>query len=258
VPESLGTKLRSARESKGLTIEQLSSITKININFLIALENGRWDLLPGRMYLKPFTKACAEALDLDVNELYDVIDGISPEERAKAEAQVVAEPAAPPAKKRFDYKVPIVLVSLLIIILLIAVAVRSRRTDLTGKTRREFVVPARGLHRRAEIKWERPWQRPPLNPLALEEQRLRLEASDDIKACVVADGDTVFQGILRADSGKSFYAGESFVLTISRSDKVTGYLNGLKIAEFGSDRRKLNNFLIQVAGKDSVSSDEAE
>jgi transcriptional regulator with XRE-family HTH domain len=249
-------KLRTAREAKGLSIEQLSSITKINPAFLTALENGRWDLLPGRMYLKPFTKTCAEVLDLDINDLYEQIDGVKPEEKVKVEA--LARPVASPPKSRIDYKLPIVLISVLIVIALIAFAVKTRRIGTTGSARKEFVVPARGYHRRTVVNWQRPWEKPPLNPLNAEAQRLRLEALDDVWACVVSDGDTVFMGDMAAKTGKSFWAGDGFFLSLSRNDRMEAYLNGIKLVAIGNSRRRLDNYPIKAGAGEGTTADEAE
>jgi cytoskeletal protein RodZ len=92
VPESLGAKLRAAREARELTVDQLSALTKINPAFIDALETGRWDLLPGRVYLKPFVKICGEALNLDVSELYGNIDGLTPEDKKKYDVPI-SDPA---------------------------------------------------------------------------------------------------------------------------------------------------------------------
>jgi len=223
---------------------------------LTALENGRWDLLPGRMYLKPFAKTCAEVLDLNINELYEQIDGAKPEEKVKVEA--LARPATPPAKSGIDYKLPIVLISVLVVIVLIAFAVKSRRIGLTGSARKEFVVPARGYHRKIEVKWQRPWEIPPSNPLNAEEQRLRLEALDDVWACVISDGDTMFVGDLAANTGKSFWARDGFFLSLSRNDRIVAYLNGIKIDAIGNSRRRLNNYPIKAGPGEGTPANEAE
>jgi transcriptional regulator with XRE-family HTH domain len=247
VPESLGVKLRVAREAKGLTIDQLSAITKIHAAFITALENGRWDLLPGRVYLKPFTKLCAEALDLDFKDLFDKIDGMSSANKEAVELQ--STPVGEPAKKRVDYKLPIIFFAALAVIAIIVFAVRSRRFSRQDIPQ-ESVVPAHGIPRRVDIKWERPWERPSINPEFDQAERLRLEAAADIWACVLADGDTAFAGTITGGEGKTFGADSTFKVTLSRNDRVTAYLNGLKVEGIGSSPKKLLNFTIGPEKKD--------
>jgi transcriptional regulator with XRE-family HTH domain len=255
VPESLGAKLRLAREAKGLAVEQLSTLTKINPSFIDALESGRWDLLPGRVYLKPFVKLCGEALDLDVNELYNMIDGLTPDDKKKYELPIADPAPLAPGPKRVDYKIPIVAISVLIIILLISLVVKMRQQG-AGGTRGDFVMPARTLFKRGEIKWERPWEQPSVSSQNKASQRLRLETTCDVSACVLAGADTLYKGVILSQTGKTFFADSTFKLFLSRNDCVTAYLNGVKVAGIGGSSKKLNNFLIQK--KDETGPDEAK
>ncbi len=256
MPESLGTKLRVAREAKSLTVEQLSAMTKISPAFISAIESGRWDLLPGRVYLKPFTKLCAEALGLDVNELYEIIDGAMPEDRKKYELPAGDSSATAPSGRRIDYKLPIVAISILIIILLISFAVKTKQFGIGG-AKREPVVSARAFIKRGEVKWERPWERPSSTQFA-GSQRLRLETTCAVSVMVVADQDTIFKEMIPAQSGKTFFAVEEFKVSLSRNDCVTAYLNGLRVPEIGVGSRKLSNFRIAPVKEEEQSPDEAK
>ena len=252
MPESLGAKLRAAREARDLTVDQLSALTKINPAFIDALESGRWDLLPGRVYLKPFVKICGEALDLDIRELYDNIDGLTPEDKKIYDAPLSDPAPLAPAPKRVDYKIPIVAISVLTIILLISFVVKTRQRN--AGNRGDFVLPARTLFKRGEIKWDRPWERPSPYLQNTLSQRLRLETTGEIWALVIADQDTLYKGALLSQSGKTFFADSTFRLSLSRNDCVTAYLNGVKVEGVGTSSKKLNGFVIQK--KDETSPDE--
>jgi transcriptional regulator with XRE-family HTH domain len=254
--ESLGAKLKAAREAKGLTIDQLSAITKISPAFLNAMEDGRWDLLPGRVYLKPFTKLCAEALDLNVKELYEKIDGGLPEDRRKYELPPSDPTPVAPPPKRVDYKLPIVAISVLIVILLISFAVKTRQFGVGG-SQRDVIVPAGAQVKKEEIKWDRPWERPSSVRYS-QNQRLRLETTDEVWVCVVADQDTIFQGIMPPNSGKTFIADSGFRLSLGRNDCVTAYLNGAKVKGVGISPRTLGNFQITPIKEETNSPDEAK
>jgi transcriptional regulator with XRE-family HTH domain len=257
VPESLGAILRTAREAKGLSVEQLAILTKINPAFVEALESGRWDLLPGRVYLKPFTKLYAEALGLNVSELYEKIDSLTPEDKKKYELPVADPAPTATGPKRVDYKIPIVAISVLAILLIISFVVKKRQS-MQGSTRGDFVIPARTLFKRGEIKWERPWERPSSNPQFNQGQRLRLETTKEVWALVIADQDTLYKGALLAESGKTFVADSTFRLSLSRNDCVSAYFNGVKVAGIGTSSKKLGNFLIAPVIKEENSPDEVK
>ncbi|MFB5091280.1 helix-turn-helix domain-containing protein [Bacillus cereus] len=65
----LGQKLKEAREAKGLTIDQLHEITKIQKRHLVAIEEGNYYVLPGAFYARAFIKQYADAVGLNGEEL---------------------------------------------------------------------------------------------------------------------------------------------------------------------------------------------
>jgi len=109
--QNLGEKIRELREKKNLTREQLHSQTKILVKYIKAIEEGRWDLLPGLMYLKPFIKNIADALDVDCKELYVLIEDTSLGEKLENEASQL--------KKKFDYRWVVVVLMVALVALII-------------------------------------------------------------------------------------------------------------------------------------------
>jgi cytoskeletal protein RodZ len=67
--ESLGDKLKSAREAKGYSHEQVGKETNIAYRYLQALESEDFAKFPGEPYLLGFLRSYGEYLGLDVNEL---------------------------------------------------------------------------------------------------------------------------------------------------------------------------------------------
>ncbi|MGH1295320.1 helix-turn-helix domain-containing protein [Bacillus pretiosus] len=65
----LGQKLKEARGTKGLSMDQLHEITKIQKRHLIAIEEGNYDVLPGAFYARAFIKQYADAVGLNGEEL---------------------------------------------------------------------------------------------------------------------------------------------------------------------------------------------
>jgi hypothetical protein len=65
----IGSSLRDARVRKGLDLTELEAETKIRAKYLRALEEERFELLPGDTYVKGFLRIYAERLGLD-GQLY--------------------------------------------------------------------------------------------------------------------------------------------------------------------------------------------
>jgi cytoskeletal protein RodZ len=52
----LGNRLKEARLAKGLSLEDLQSITKIQKRYLIGIEEGNYSSMPGNFYVRAFVK----------------------------------------------------------------------------------------------------------------------------------------------------------------------------------------------------------
>lgn len=63
--QSIGPALRSAREKRGLSLEEVERATKIRIRYLEGLEREEYDLLPARIYARGFLKTYANFLGFD-------------------------------------------------------------------------------------------------------------------------------------------------------------------------------------------------
>jgi cytoskeleton protein RodZ len=66
--ESFGAYLKSLREEKGKSLEEISESTKIAVASLDFLENDRFDLLPPRVFVKGFIRSYVQELGLNAEE----------------------------------------------------------------------------------------------------------------------------------------------------------------------------------------------
>jgi len=65
----LGAILKKAREEKGFSLDHVQEETKIRKRYLEALEQGDYDVLPGKFYIRAFIKSYAEFVGLDADEV---------------------------------------------------------------------------------------------------------------------------------------------------------------------------------------------
>jgi len=66
--DEIGQKLRNARIKKGYTIDDLQQITKIQKRYLIAIEEGQFDHLPGDFYVRAFIKQYSDAVGISSDD----------------------------------------------------------------------------------------------------------------------------------------------------------------------------------------------
>ncbi|EIJ81426.1 transcriptional regulator, XRE family protein [Bacillus methanolicus PB1] len=67
----LGNRLKEAREAKGLSLDQLQDLTKIQKRYLKGIEEGNFSMMPGKFYVRAFIKQYAEAVGIEPEELFE-------------------------------------------------------------------------------------------------------------------------------------------------------------------------------------------
>lgn len=67
----LGSNLKQARETRQLTLHEIEWATKIRAEFLQAMEDERFDLLPSATHARGFLRSYARYLELDADAMVD-------------------------------------------------------------------------------------------------------------------------------------------------------------------------------------------
>ena len=89
VVASFGERLKLEREKRGMTLEEVSGVTKISVRNLRALEQEKFEQMPGGIFNRGFVRAYAKHLGLDEDQVVaDYMD---------AAGESVPEPTAPDA-----------------------------------------------------------------------------------------------------------------------------------------------------------------
>ena len=91
----LGELLRQRREEFGWTLEEVSQRTRIRRNYLQALEEGRYDLLPADVHIRGFLRTYAALLNLPFEEVRALYE----QERGRPTLVSIA-PVSPPFRRR--------------------------------------------------------------------------------------------------------------------------------------------------------------
>ena len=72
-PTAPGERLRAAREAKGMSVDDVSSATRIPKRHLETIEDGDFAELPGRTYAIGFSRSYAKAVDLNEDEIVNEV-----------------------------------------------------------------------------------------------------------------------------------------------------------------------------------------
>ena len=92
---SVGERLRAARESKKLSLEDIADQTRIPLRHLENLEAGDWSKLPAPTYTIGFAKSYASAVGLDRTEIGEDLRAEMGGQRFDTGSTEVFEPADP-------------------------------------------------------------------------------------------------------------------------------------------------------------------
>lgn len=128
----IGSSLRDARVRNGLELPALEAETKIRAKYLRALEEERFDLLPGDTYVKGFLRIYAERLGLD-GQLY--VDEYNSRFSLSEEPVVANRPRYRARQGRFEANAVVVaLAGIVVVTVLVIAAWRLGGNDGGGET----------------------------------------------------------------------------------------------------------------------------
>ena len=230
-----GATLKRARESKGLSLDQIAAETRVSTRFLNAIENEQFNLLPGGIFNKGFVRAFAEKVGLNPDEAvaaYERLVG-APHPIDPTPAPTPARvPQGPPATKdRKERLYPVALVTLIVVIAVFYILTReSGRTSQTASTLPQPQVavnpPAPSGPENAPATAEPPR---PIAPLKLE-----IEVREQTWIKVISDGTTVNAGeILQPGTARKFTAQNILRLSVGNAAGLNLKLNDKSMKPLG-------------------------
>ncbi|RHH69063.1 helix-turn-helix domain-containing protein [Vagococcus sp. AM17-17] len=136
--DTIGEQLKKARLKKGLTIEDLQKITKIQRRYLSAIEANDFDAMPSDYYTRTFIRQYAEAVGLNSrplirrfegkpDEIYEQLPSATPVKGSRKEKHQKE------AKKQTSFKsyLPVILLSL-VVIAIIGTIIYAMRLDIAS------------------------------------------------------------------------------------------------------------------------------
>ena len=134
---SLGTYLRQGRERSGLSVDAISSASRIVPQLIRALEGDRFDLLPAPVYVRGFIRAYCEQVGIDAEEAlrrYEIHVASRPAPSLKP-----LPPATPPRPPARSWRPAVVGAAFLVAVGITAtfVLVRGRQPDAAASRRPE-------------------------------------------------------------------------------------------------------------------------
>lgn len=270
--------LKSLRENKGISLVQISNRTKIDIKFLQAIEESRFDVLP-EIYIRAFIKEYAQAIEQNAQDVLTKFDFAKsgkeeviikeqiPKEESKPEpvveqaqpkivTDVQTEPTVESAlKPKANLKLNYILGG---IVLLVALGIsyfafiENGSTEIinnesvsenTSSSKPRYEAPQKAAVDTSII--QKPEQSLPVEvPKSVPDSlQLSVQTTDRVWVKVYTDGKVVFQKMVEKSSNIKYRATKSFSVSVGNAGAVKILFNNKQVPNVGKIGESRNIYM---------------
>jgi cytoskeletal protein RodZ len=247
---NLGATFKQARESRGISLDQIANETRISTRFLAAIENEEFHLLPGGVFNRGFVRAYAEKIGIDPDQAVAEYQRIA----EVRQPEILSSPT-PTAARKGRGLYPVALGTLFLLIVIFYVATRegghtAQTASAPAKPSAEnvqaaapVIPPPDSVTRPAAAPEttataptvEPPPQAPPIPQAPVQTAlKLEMEATEKTWVKVTADGTTVDPGeVLEAGTTRKFTAQNTIHISVGNAAGVNLKLNDKPMKPLG-------------------------
>lgn len=230
----IGSYLKRERELRGISLEEISKVTKIGLRILKALESDDFDSLPAPIFVKGFIRSYATYVGLDPVDAVLRYEDYLARHEAKDEVEEIKE------ERRRTIPVPAVIGAILIIASSIYIL-----SSYKGSTERAVEAPVV----EDELKGSKEEMAAPISPEQLlpkeaevEERKeiphtIRFKARDRTWIKVVIDGLDTKEVLLKPGEEVKWEAKKGFFVVIGNAGGVDVVFDGRTLKELGEPGR---------------------
>ncbi|MFZ5647970.1 MAG: helix-turn-helix domain-containing protein [Bacillota bacterium] len=239
----IGSTLRNAREAKGLSLEAAEEHTKIRRKYLKALENEKFEILPGKVYVKGFLKNYAKFLGLNANSLVSAyeerlrVSGTEKEEEDKT-GERLTDIERP--RGRGIYKLAIGLAAVAVAVYMVLPSVSGTGSKMIPRQKAPDSMTAgdkSGQEKAPQdrVTREAAQEKAQNVPPARQGVNLVLNVTENRSWMYVeVDGKPAFTGFMDSGQMKEFKGSEKIILKLGNAGVVQVEVNGQKMGVLGS------------------------
>ena len=234
---SIGERLKSAREAKGIGLDEATRATKVQRKILEAIEQDRIGEVLSLAYAKIFLKKYAVFLGLDgsaVTREYLALHGSVSEAPISVGTHMIQKEST--SIRSFLLPAGIGLIALIGISFLGYLALNFYATSSKTKERPKSTA----AHRKAKVlpAVERFAAGPKLIVPQSQPLKLTIRAKVDVWMQIKSDGAVIFQNVLHRGDTESWTAKEAIEIWTGNAGAMELSLNGRPLGEIGSGVKK--------------------
>ena len=238
-----GKMLQAAREEKQWNLTYTEEITKIRVRYIQALEEEKYEILPGTTYVKGYLRTYAKQLGLNPNEIIALYNSSTP-----SESFPVLESPKSLVKVRPPWVRPAILVSMAVLAFMLVIAIALSQSG--NKPVDPPYVPAALPSAPQQAVTPAPSQSVvpnPANVVAATQEGLtaQLVFTQDCWIEIRVDGQPSFQATYLAGTSKEVKGIDKIELvTVGNAGGLSITLNGKTLPSLGTGRKVVNNVVL--------------
>jgi cytoskeleton protein RodZ len=259
--DNFGERLRAARESKEITLEEISSHTRVSVRLLSAIEEEEFSKLPGGLFNVAFVRQYAKQVGLDEDSVVEEFKAmtqptelvvLTPERNEEDRGATFVEGVVERARE-YQLTAPIVMTVLLAVITGAVMLVQWDWDAGFATISESFLWEQAGAQKSSPTPAGtaspttasvRPYVEP--KPVSVQ---LSISATVWIEA--IADGERVFRRNFRSGESRQVEADKQIRLLVGNAGGVTVSLNGEPMPSVGSSGQ-VRRVLLTVRGMEIV------
>jgi hypothetical protein len=232
-----GDRFKKARQSQGVSLDQIAFETRIGIRFLQAIENEDFHLLPGGIFNRGFIRTYAGRVGLDADQVVAEYERISGH-RPSVDIETASSPPLNPAQKSLF---PIALGILAVAIIIFYAATRSS-DESAIENRRPAVFEPSPVPATEPIPDERPIAPLPVPAESIEAEpelpsqalAVEMEVREPTWIKLITDGNEVVAGeVLQPGTTRRYTAEASIDITIGNAGGLVLRVNDRQVGFLG-------------------------
>jgi cytoskeletal protein RodZ len=230
---SVFQQLKSARDAQRLSLSDIADATRINVQFLQALEEGRTDMLP-QAYVRAFLREYAGAVGLDPRDIMAQYDGKEKKPEEPASAKEIPPPLPPPPSgDRMPRRQKATFAIVLTVLALAAVVFWNLSRTPPPHETESPVDSSPALPRTTDSVRAVPEQSPDRS----DSLTLVGVTTDTVWLQVASDTRKPMQYKLPPGARRSWKARDQFTISIGRPEAITLTLNNMPLGRMGGRGR---------------------
>jgi transcriptional regulator with XRE-family HTH domain len=249
--DSVGQELKKERELRGISLKEIADTTKINIRYLRALEEDKFDLLPGKFFIKSIIKSYARYIGLEEETILDHFHQTllqKTEEQIEQDEDKAITPTEVPRKFKIFFRTAGYFIIFIVALGIIIILIRSRNSVSLN----EIILPT-------ELVSSETPPKPVINNI-FPYKRMILEMRFHQKTWIkiFSDGKLYFTGLKYPGEQTSLSANDAFLIHIGNAGGFSYRINGVAGKSLGRSGQVIKNLRITVGNYEQYLKNDTE